>query len=125
MMAITVAEALANQVGKKIAAGFCDSSDTRSAIIPDGRSASADVLMARNMTIALVAVPVRLLSFSSSSMAFIPNGVAAFTRPSMLAEIFRSIALIAGQLDGTVGKGDRMAGPREGLRRGQSLQTTR
>ena len=59
---------------------------------------------------ALVAVPVRLLYLLSSSMALMPNGVAALPRPIMLAEMFKIIALIAGLPLGTEGKRRRMTG---------------
>ena len=65
-------------------------------ITPDGRIASPAVLIARNRTMALLAVPFRPFSLSSSSMALIPNGVAALASPSMLLEMLRIMALIAG-----------------------------
>ena len=60
---------------------------------------------------ALLAVPFRPFSLSSSSMALIPNGVAALARPSMLLEMLRIMALIAGWSTGTDGNSTRIAGP--------------
>ena len=63
---------------------------------PVGSKVTLEVLMARNNAMALVAVPLCGLSLSSSSMARMPNGVAALASPSMLLEMLRIIALIAG-----------------------------
>ena len=109
-MAITVAQPLANQVVKKMPAGSSEPRETRSAIIPDGKIASADVLIARNIAIAFVAVPGRLLSLSSSCIALMPNGVAAFTSPSMLADMFMTMAPMAGLPLGMLGNRNRMRG---------------
>src|SRR5271154_5525452 len=68
------------------------------------------VLMARNMHIALVAVPGRGLSFSSSFMARRPIGVAALLRPRMLAAMFISIAPMAGCSGGTSGNNQSITG---------------
>jgi hypothetical protein len=62
------------------------------------------VLMTRKVHIASVAVPTFLLSLLSSSIALSPSGVAALARPSMFAEMFISIAPIAGWSGGTSGK---------------------
>ena len=107
-----VAHPLANQVGRKMPTASADPTEARSDTTPEGRIASADVFMARNNTIALVAVPVLEFSLSSSSMALIPNGVAALPNPSILAAILRIIALIAGLSAGTFGKSRCITGPR-------------
>jgi hypothetical protein len=60
---------------------------------------------------ALVAVPGFELSLLSSSIALIPKGVAALPSPSMLLEMFKIMALIAGLSSGTPGKSRRMSGP--------------
>ena len=65
-MPTTVADPLANHVGKKMPAASSDPSEARTPIIPLGSTASPAVLMARNSAIALVAVPGRLFSLSSS-----------------------------------------------------------
>ena len=103
-----MAHALANHVVRKIPAGSCEPIETRRATIPVGRMASADVLIARNITIALVAVPDCPLCLSSSCIALIPNGVAAFARPNMFADRFNTMAPIAGLLCGRVGNNSRI-----------------
>ena len=105
-----VAEPLANHVGKKMPAASADPSEARTPIIPLGSTASPAVLIARKSAIALVAVPGRLFSLSSSWIALMPNGVAALPRPSMLAEMLRIIAPMAGLSAGTPGKSRRMSG---------------
>jgi hypothetical protein len=54
------------------------------------------VLIARKVTIELVAVPFSGFKVSNSSIAFKPKGVAALPKPSILAEIFMIIDPIAG-----------------------------
>jgi hypothetical protein len=109
-MPVIVAIPLANQVGTKIPVASSDPAAARSPMTPEGRTASPAVLMARNNTIAFVAVPFSPLSLSSSSIALMPKGVAALPRPSMLLAMFMIIALIAGCSGGTVGNRRRMTG---------------
>ena len=59
--------------------------EARRAITPVGNRVTEDVLIARNMTIALVAVPLCGFSRSSSCIARMPKGVAALPSPSTLA----------------------------------------
>ena len=68
----------------------------RKAIAVAGINVIPAVLIARNVHIALVAVPLSLFKVSSSSIAFKPNGVAAFPNPSILADMFITIEPIAG-----------------------------
>ena len=68
----------------------------RSAMTPVGRIVTLDVLIARNRTMALEAVPRVVFRVSSCCMARIPNGVAALPSPSALAAILRIIAPMAG-----------------------------
>ena len=68
------------------------------------------VLRAQKRAWASVAVPASGFSRSSSSMALIPNGVAALPRPSMLAAMFMVIAPMAGESGGTDGKRRRSTG---------------
>ena len=82
--------------GNTIAPGLAESSVPRNTITPSGSTATPDVLIARNSAIELVDTPGCGLSFSSSLIAFRPNGVAAFPRPSMFDAMFRIIAPIAG-----------------------------
>ena len=122
-----MAQPLANQVGKKMPAASADPTDARIDTTPDGRTARADVLTARNRTIASVAVPRSPLSLSSSSIALMPKGVAAFASPSMLAAMFMIMALIAGLWTGTPGKRRCMRGPtsRARCRRAPASSITR
>src|SRR3972149_4207339 len=77
-------------------AGFALPETALIAIAVAGISVSPAVLIARKVTIEFEAVPLFGLIFSISSIAFNPNGVAAFPKPSILAEIFIIIELIAG-----------------------------
>ena len=86
----------ANSVVARMPAGSAEPAAARSAITAVGSSVTLDVLIARNSTIALVAVPGRGLSLSSSCIARMPNGVAALPSPSALADRLRIIAPIAG-----------------------------
>ena len=95
-MPITVENEVASSVGSQIPAASCDPSDARSAMTPSGASATFDVLMARNSTIAFVAVPLCGFRVSSSCIALMPNGVAAFAKPSMFEAMFMIMALCAG-----------------------------
>ena len=67
--------------------------------------------MARKSTCALVAVPGVGFSFSSSSIALMPKGVAALPRPSMLAAMLSSIAEIGRMSVGHAGKERPEEGP--------------
>src|SRR3972149_4601358 len=87
---------VANRVLGNIPAGSIDPAEARKAMIPVGNKVTLDVLMARNKAMALVAVPLCVLSLSNSCMARMPNGVAALPRPSTLADMFRIIAPMAG-----------------------------
>jgi hypothetical protein len=71
--------------------------------MPVGSTATAAGLIARNRHIALVAVFFSSLSVWSSAIAFSPNGVAAFVRPTTFAARFITIAPIAGCSAGTSG----------------------
>ena len=95
---------VAIRVVGKIAAGSVDPCRARSPMMPVGSRARPLVLMARNSTIAFVAVPFSALSASSSFMAFKPKGVAALPRPSALAAMFMTMAPMAGWSGGTSGK---------------------
>jgi hypothetical protein len=109
-IATSVAHADANQVVKTIPAGSFEPAAARSARTPVGMIASPAVLIARKSTMAFVAVPFTGFSRSSSCMARIPNGVAAFPNPRIFEPMLRIIALIAGWSSGTSGKRRRMTG---------------
>src|SRR5512132_708463 len=103
MMATTVEQNVANSVVGRMPAGSADPAAARSAMTPVGSSVTLDVLIARNSTIALLAVPFAGLSASRCCMARMPNGVAALPNPSTFEDIFRIIAPIAGWVGGTCG----------------------
>ena len=102
---------VATSVGIQIARGICDPAAKRIAAVPVGGISTIDAeLIARNSAIALVATPGWGLRRSSSTMALMPNGVAALPSPSMLDERFITIAPIAGWSGGTSGKKRRRIG---------------
>ena len=57
---------------------------------------SPEVLSTRNIIIGLVAVSFRVLRLCSCSMALSPSGVAALSRPSILAAMFMKMEPVAG-----------------------------
>ena len=81
-------------------------------ITPLGSNASPEVLIARNSTMASVAVPFSPLRRSSSVIALIPNGVAALPSPRKLLDRFRRMAWSAGWSLGTEGNRRRSTGQR-------------
>src|ERR1035437_8099132 len=91
-----VAQVAPNAEVPIIAAGFALPNAALTAIALAGIKVNPAVLIARNVHIAFVAVPFSGLSLSSSSIAFKPNGVAAFPKPKKLADIFINIEPIAG-----------------------------
>ena len=66
--------------------------------------------MARNITMALLAVSLSGLSDCSSSMAFRPSGVAAFPRPNILADMLSTMEPMAGWSGGTSGNKRKVIG---------------
>jgi len=99
--ATTMAITVANRVGPRIPAGSREPAAARSAITDVGIRVMQEVLSARNSACASLAVPLCGLSLSSSSMARMPNGVAALPSPNALADRFSTIAPIAGWSGGT------------------------
>src|SRR4051812_18748324 len=83
-MATMSEQNVAATVGRRISAGSWEWAEARSAMTVVGTSWRLAVLMATKSACELVAVPGFGLSFSSSSIALIPKGVAALPRPSML-----------------------------------------
>ena len=110
MIAIVVEQMVAKRVVGKMAAGSLEPAAARSAMMPVGRMVTLEVLIARNKTMALVAVPLCWFSVSSSCMARMPKGVAALPRPRTLADMFRIMAPMAGCSAGTSGKRRTMRG---------------
>jgi len=79
-----------------MAVGSCDPAAASTPIIVAGMSCTPEVVIARNVTIGLVAASLSGFSAWSSSIALIPSGVAALLRPSMFAAIATTIAPAAG-----------------------------
>src|SRR5256714_1823877 len=109
-IATVSAQAVDASVGSRMPAGSLECAAARSAMTVVGTNWRLAVLMATNSACALVAVPGLGFSFSSSSIALIPKGVAAFPSPSMLAAMLRSIAEMAGWPSGTSRKSGRKIG---------------
>ena len=96
IIAIVVDNNVAKRVVGKIPAGSSEPAAARSAIIPVGNKVTLEVFMARKSIIEFVAIPLLGFKVSSSCIARIPKGVAAFPNPNAFAERFIIIAPIAG-----------------------------
>ena len=103
MIPTMVEQPVATRVVGKMAAGSTEPWRARRPMIPVGNNANPLVLMARNNTMALVAVPCCLLSLFNSAIALMPKGVAALPNPKALAAKFITIAPIAGWSSGMSG----------------------
>ena len=68
-----------------------------------GNKVTAEVFSTKKRICALLAVSLNGLSFCNSCMALMPRGVAALSSPNALADIFITIAPIAGWFLGTSG----------------------
>ena len=79
-------------------------------IIVAGMSCTPDVVMAMNVTCALLAESLSVLSVCRSSMALMPSGVAALFRPSTLAATASTREPAAGCPAGTSGNSQRTTG---------------
>src|SRR5688572_948162 len=84
----TVEQIVAINAVPIIAVGREEPAEARTATAVSGINCTELVLMARNVHIALVAVPGRGLRLSKSRMARKPSGVAALFKPSILAAMF-------------------------------------
>src|SRR3981081_2308827 len=104
MIATVAAQSVAINAVPTIAVGRLEPETARIAIAVVGINCTELVFMARNVHIALVAMPGCGLSVSRSRIARNPSGVAALPSPSMLAAMFISIDPIAGGLGGESGK---------------------
>ena len=91
-------------------AGSREPAAARNAMTPVGSSVTLEVLMARKRAMASVAVPGWGFSLSSSCIARIPKGVAAFPRPRALADMLRIMAPMAGCSGGTSGNNRTISG---------------
>lgn len=91
-------------MGRKMSEGLAAPIWARYTITPRGTMVSPVVLSTRNMIMGLLAVSFCAFVACISFMAFSPRGVAALSRPSMLAEMFMNIEPKAGWLRGRSGK---------------------
>src|SRR6266550_2298141 len=96
MIATLAAQSVARSAVPTIAVGRVDPEAARIAIAVVGINCTELVLIARNVHIALVAIPGCGLSVSKSRIARNPSGVAALPSPSILAAMFINIEPIAG-----------------------------
>ncbi len=94
-----------------MSAGLAAPSTARWAITASGMIVRPEVWITRNISCASVASSLFGLSDCRLSMAFRPNGVAALSRPSILAEKFITMWPLAGWLRGTPGKMREKNGP--------------
>jgi len=95
-IAANVEHSVANRVVGKIPAGSIEPAEALRAMTPVGNKVILEVLIAKNNTMESVAVPLQGFSRFNSCIALIPKGVAAFPKPSRLADIFSIMAPMAG-----------------------------
>ena len=107
-------------VGSTMFVADVDPFSRRRAIVRAGISVRCVVLSARNITIALVAVFLCGLSSCRCFIACSPSGVAALPRPSRLADMFMTMAPIAGWSGGTSGNSRTSTG-----RKARAIRPTR
>ena len=96
MMAVSVATVVVSRMGRKTSAGFAAPYCARYIIIVIGTTVRPEAFRLRNMIMASLAVSLRGFSSWSCCMARRPMGVAALSRPSMLAEMFMKMDPAAG-----------------------------
>ena len=95
---------VAKRIGIKTSVGFAAPISARYRRTVTGISVSPEVFSTRNMIIELLAVSFLSLISCSSCIALSPMGVAALSRPSMLAEKFMNMVPITGCPLGISGK---------------------
>ena len=96
MTPASVEKKVANRMGMKISVGCAAPSWARYTIIEIGISVSPLVFSTRNMIIGFEAVSFFVFSSCSCSIAFRPRGVAALSKPSMLAAMFMKMEPVTG-----------------------------
>src|SRR5437868_14558943 len=84
-IATIVATIVAAKVGTTTAVGLCDPAEALNAMTLVGIKVIEAVLIAKNKTCALLAVPLCGFNVLSCSIARIPNGVAALPKPKRFA----------------------------------------
>ena len=94
--ALSVATVVVSRMGRKTSAGFAAPYCARYIIIVIGTTVRPEAFRLRNMIMASLAVSLRGFSSWSCCMARRPMGVAALSRPSMLAEMFMKMDPAAG-----------------------------
>ncbi len=104
MMPTMVAINVAKRMGIKTSVGLAAPACTRYIMMLIGIKQRPEALSTKNIIIASVAVSLSLLSVCSSCIALRPIGVAALSRPSILADTFIKIEPMAGWPFGTPGK---------------------
>ena len=82
---------VASSMGTNTSVGWAAPSWARNTRMEIGMMVRPDVLSTRNIIMGLVAVSFLVLSVCRLSMAFRPSGVAALSRPSMLAAMFMNM----------------------------------
>ena len=100
----SVAMNVAMSMGINTSVGCAAPSCARYTMIPTGTITSPEVFSTRNIIMAFVAVSFLGFSSCSFSMALRPSGVAALSRPSMLAAMFMKMLPMAGCPLGMSGK---------------------
>jgi hypothetical protein len=99
-----VSRTVAKSAVPTISVGLLEPAEALRPITVAGITCTEEVFKTRNVHMALVALEGLGLSFCSSFIAFMPMGVAAFPRPSILAARFITTAPMAGWFLGTPGK---------------------
>ena len=95
-MPANVEKNVAKRIGIKMSVGCAAPICTRYTMMETGISVRPLVFSTRNMIMALDALSFSVFSSCSCSMAFRPRGVAALSRPSMLAAMFMKMLPVTG-----------------------------
>ena len=112
MISATIVEIeVAIKVGIKISVGLAAPKMERSTIIASGITVRPEVFKPRNMICAFDAVSLSGLSSCISFIAFNPRGVAALSKPRILALKFMMIEPVAGWFRGISGNNREKNGP--------------
>ena len=96
MIPAKVEKKVAKRIGINISVGWAAPIWARYTRMLTGMSVSPEVFSTRNMIIGFDAVSFFVFNSCICSIAFSPNGVAALSRPNMLAAIFMKILPVTG-----------------------------
>ena len=102
---------VASNMGRNMSVGCAAPICARYTMILTGMMVSPLVLSTRNIIMELEAVSFFVFNSCSPSIAFRPSGVAALSRPSMLAERFMKMLPMTGWLRGISGNSFANTGP--------------